>query len=424
LRDEEPVRITLVNTHDVVGGAERCSHDLAIQLDQRGHDTALVVGRKLGDDPFTRQMQYPGFDWRLRAFTHLKLGLTETTLTAPMRAVRKWPEFTEADVVNLHNMHGAYWNFWTLPRLARRVPVALTLHDTWFLTGDCAYTYDCERWLEACGKCPQAKANDPLDRVCIGGGDLTRLNLKLKRLAARRTRRDRFALICPSRWIQDQAARAPHLQDVPSVHIEYGMDLHLYQPGDKRNARRLLGLPTDGRYVFTSAANLHDHRKNFALIERVLRSEAWPRGLTLLCAGELKEEDRQRFEGLPIRMLGFLRDRRAIAQAITASDGGIVVSRADNLPYSALELVACGRPVICSAAGGLPEIVDAPHMGWKLSLDPSERELATALRALMTETPEEQTARSRAIRAQAEARYDMNAFVSRTLSFFEELRAG
>ncbi len=417
------MRITLVNTHDVVGGAERCSHDLAIQLNAQGHDASLVVGRKVGEDPFTTQMQYPGFDWRLRAFAHLKMGLTETTLTAPMRAVRRWPQFAEAEVVNLHNMHGAYWNFWTLPRLAKRVPVALTLHDTWFLTGDCAYTYDCERWLNGCGKCPQARRNDPLDRVCIGGGDLTRLNLKLKRLAARRTRKERFGLICPSKWIQEQAAKAPHLRDVRSAHIEYGMDLHLYQPADKRNARRLLGLPEDGRYVYTSAANLHDHRKNFALIERVLRSKAWPSELTLLCAGELDEADRARFEGLPIHMLGFLKDRRAIAQAINASDAGIVVSLADNLPYSALELVACGRPVICSSAGGLPEIVDEPHMGWRLSATPTERELARALAALAAETPEELNARTGAIRSQAEARYDMSAFVARTLSFFEELRS-
>ncbi len=418
------MRITLVNTHDVVGGAERCSHDLAIQLDALGHEASLIVGRKLGDDHFTRQMQYPGFDWRLRAFVHLKLGLTETTLTAPMRAVRRWPEFTQADVVNLHNLHGAYWNLWTLPRLSRRVPVALTLHDTWFLTGDCAYTYDCERWLNGCGRCPQAKSADPLDRVCIGGGDLTRVNLKIKRLATRLTRKERFALICPSRWIQEQAARSPHLRNVRSTHIEYGMDLHLYQPGDKRNARRLLGLPEDGRYVFASAANLHDRRKNFALIERVLRSGDWPKGLTLLCAGDLNEVERARLEGLPIRMLGFLSDRRAIAQAINACDAGIVVSLADNLPYSALELVACGRPVICSRAGGLPEIVDGDHMGWRLSQTPSEQELVEALRALLRQTPEQLTARTLAIRAQAEARYDMNAFVARTLSFYQELTAG
>lgn len=418
------MRITLVNTHDVIGGAERCSHDLAIQLSSCGHEVYLVVGRKLGDDDFTVQMQYPGFDWRLRALMHLKFGLTETTLSAPMRAVRNKPEFTGADIVNLHNMHGAYWNFWTIPRLSKRVPVVLTLHDTWFLTGDCAYTYDCERWLNSCGRCPQARREDPLDRVCIGGGDLTRLNLKLKRLAMKRTRKDRFALICPSRWIQEQAAKAPHLKDVRSVHIEYGMDLHLYQPMDKSLCREKLGLPTRGRYVFASAANLHDKRKNFTLIEKVMRNGGWPDGLTLVCAGKMDDEARKRLEGLPLRMLGYLRDRHAMAEAINACDASLVVSRADNLPYSALESVSCGRPVICSAAGGLPEIIDCAPMGWVLSPDPEEGELAEALTDLMKQTDEQLQLRAVQIRKQAEARYDMSIFTSRTLSFFEELVAG
>jgi glycosyltransferase involved in cell wall biosynthesis len=415
------VRITLVNTHDVVGGAERCSHDLAIQFNALGHDTSLIVGRKVGDDPFTHQMQYPGYDWRIRALAHLKFGLTETTLVAPLRAARRWPQFREADIVNVHNMHGAYWNFWTIPQLTRRLPVAFTLHDTWFMTGDCAYTYDCERWLNGCGKCPLAKEPEPLDRVCIGGGDMTAINLRLKRAAMRFTRKERLTLICPSRWIMREAARSPHLKDVRAEHIEYGIDLHMYQPRDKIEARRELGLPEDGTYVFTSAANLRDKRKNFELIEAAMQDEAWPRDVSVVCAGDLDDADRDRLAGLPIRLLGFLKDRHAIARAINACDAAFVLSRADNLPYSALEVVSCGRPVICSSVGGLPEIIDAPHMGWALTHQPSPREVIEAVAALRSETREQLDARTRAIRSQAEARYDMNAFVARTLSLFEEL---
>ena len=34
------------------------------------------------------------------------------------------------------------------------MPVALTLHDEWLLTGHCAYTLGCERWRIGCGRCP------------------------------------------------------------------------------------------------------------------------------------------------------------------------------------------------------------------------------------------------------------------------------
>jgi hypothetical protein len=44
-------RICFVNTHDTVGGAERCSFDLMTGLRARGQEVALVVGRKFSNDP-------------------------------------------------------------------------------------------------------------------------------------------------------------------------------------------------------------------------------------------------------------------------------------------------------------------------------------------------------------------------------------
>ena len=147
-------RICFVNTHDTVGGAERCSFDLMTGLRARGQEVALVVGRKFSNDPDVFQCVYPQWDWRPMAFLNNRVGLTDTTLFTPLRMLTS-TAFRCADVVNIHNMHGKYWNFWTLPLEATRKPVVLTLHDEWFLTGDCAYTYRCERWLDHCGSCPQ-----------------------------------------------------------------------------------------------------------------------------------------------------------------------------------------------------------------------------------------------------------------------------
>ena len=60
------MRITYVNTHDLVGGAERCSYDLARETAILGDEVELIVGRKLGDDPFVRQLRYGPLDWRAR----------------------------------------------------------------------------------------------------------------------------------------------------------------------------------------------------------------------------------------------------------------------------------------------------------------------------------------------------------------------
>src|SRR5688500_766834 len=45
------MRIVQVSTHDIIGGAERVAWTLFSAYRALGHDSWLVAGRKLGDDP-------------------------------------------------------------------------------------------------------------------------------------------------------------------------------------------------------------------------------------------------------------------------------------------------------------------------------------------------------------------------------------
>jgi hypothetical protein len=44
------------------------------------------------------------------------------------------------DLVHAHNLHGDYFNLAALARASRAMPVVITLHDDWLMTGHCAYT--------------------------------------------------------------------------------------------------------------------------------------------------------------------------------------------------------------------------------------------------------------------------------------------
>ena len=59
------------------------------------------------------------------------------------------------DLIHLHNIHGYFLNLDFIKFLGRLdIPVVWTLHDGWVLTGRCAYWFDCNKWKEGCGNCP------------------------------------------------------------------------------------------------------------------------------------------------------------------------------------------------------------------------------------------------------------------------------
>jgi len=416
------MRVTIVNTHDLVGGAERCSYELASGLRQRGDQVSLIVGRRFGDDPFVVQMKYRWLDWRLRSFAYGWLGLTDTTIAAPLYECFRMPELREADVYNIHNMHGAYWNFWTVPLLARRAPVVLTLHDEWLLTGDCAYTYSCERWRDHCGRCPQAREPESDDRVCIGGRDATWLNLKLKRAMFRCAPGRSVVLVSPSRWLADRAGEAPHLARFERRVVPNGVDLEVFRPRESAPARREAGLPPDAFLVLTFAANLFDRRKDLHRLLAATRSTRWPADARLVVAGRATPELERELAGDPrIVVRDYVSGREDLARLLAAVDLVVVPSRAENLPYAALEAQACGTPVLGARVGGIPETLEDGASGWLFDPACESEALAETIAAIRALPPDRREAARARARANATRRFGHVRFVEAYRELFAEL---
>lgn len=403
------MRICLVNTTDSIGGAERCSSDLHRELRLLGHQSSLVVGRKLTDDPDTYPCHYPAWDWKPRAFLHGRTGLTDTTLVTPIRQVLSLPAMKNADVVNLHNMHGCYWNFWTVPLLARSRQVVLTLHDEWLYTGDCVYTYDCDRWKDSCGSCPQMSE---YSRPNLGGRDLTRFNLFLKRTAMRLAERGKVQVVTPSKWLAQRVGQSI-LGRFPVHVIPNGVDLNILTPRNKAKARERLGLDPVRTYFLFLANSIGDPRKGIGLLEKMLAAKGLPTGSSLMIVGNGGAKIVEKFPSLSIKDIGFVSTSDRLADCYSAADAKLLLSRADNLPYTGLEALACGCPVIALAVGGNSEIVEDGVTGRLLPASVDSDCLFATLSNIKAMSQEKSDALSENARKKAERDYDMRTFVRR-----------
>src|SRR5207248_4324578 len=99
------------------------------------------------------------------------------------------------DVVHAHNLHGGYFDLRALPSLSAQVPLILTLHDAWMLSGHCAHSFDCERWRTGCGHCPDLTIFPAIER------DATAYNWRRKRSIYSKSK---LYISAPSRWLMQR----------------------------------------------------------------------------------------------------------------------------------------------------------------------------------------------------------------------------
>jgi glycosyltransferase involved in cell wall biosynthesis len=166
-----------------------------------------------------------------------------------------------------------------------------------------------------------------------------------------------------SQYVADQVA--DRMGVARPVHvIPNGIDLELFDRDEAGDVRSRFGLPSDGLTVLF--ANRLEERKGIHLVGdiavRVMRR--YPHVHFVLAGRDLfgyvagTVIPRIRNEGLADRfhVLGAL-DLADVRALLKRSDIFLLPSLWENCPYSCIEAMAAGRPIVASDCGGMPELI-------------------------------------------------------------------
>lgn len=392
------MNILQINTFDIAGGAEKVAWNLFQVHRAQGHNSWLAVGHKRSTDPnifiipneryrhywaqanFNISARLTPLCGRIPGASRLQQLLRQ--LGEPMRwwtqmqgqedfyfpgtrRLLKLPPNRPA-IVHCHNLHGGYFDLRALPWLSSQLPVILTLHDAWLLSGHCAHSFECTRWQNGCGSCPDLLIYPAIKR------DRTAFNWQQKQ---RIFSKSQVYISTPSYWLMNKVQQSMLMSGSQECRvIPNGVNLATFRSVDKNIARATIGISTEAKILLFAANGIRQNRwKDYRMMQESIvqvSQHFQDNKIIFIALGE--EAPSEHIGRAEVRFVPYQKDEEAVAQYYQAADVYLHAARIDTFPNTVIEALACGTPVVATAVGGIPEQIDHGKNGLLVSPGNSE----------------------------------------------------
>ena len=249
------------------------------------------------------------------------------------------------DIVHLHCINDDSVNiYWLLKFLKKKgIRTVVTEHAEFLHTGTCGYAYECNRWHNGCGNCPQIKSLKMLF-------DNTHAAWKKMMMAFDGFDKRRLCVTTVSPWLKNRATQNTHFSVYRITPVLNGIDTaNFYRRVNSIVDRQTIGLTGRPVVMFVTSYFPAPLKGTHFIMELAQRMPQ----VDFLVLGEKGE-----VENLPTNIirLGRVYDRDKMALYYSLSNATILVSKAETFSMPVAESLCCGTPVIGFKAGG-PESI-------------------------------------------------------------------
>ena len=359
------MRVLIVNTSELTGGAAIAASRLTDALNRHGVDAKMLVRDKQTSRATTLRLPQR---LRLRAaFLSERLGIWAVN---GFRRAGLWavdsassgvdithlPAFREADIIHLHWVNQGLLSLDQIGKiLDSGKPVVWTMHDMWPCTAICHHACDCQHFHTHCHDCPQ------LQRPAAN--DLSWLVFERK---MRTYAHARMTFVACSQWLAGEARKSALLREHDICSIPNTYDSALFHPASQAEARRRFGLPAQGKLLLFACQKVTNSRKGLDILFDALQSSQLSQlteDLRLVVVGQMAEGVQHRLP-FPVHAIVYLSAPADMAALYQAVDVFVTPSLEENLPNTIMEAMACGTPCVGFRIGGIPEMVSHLQNGY------------------------------------------------------------
>jgi len=364
------MKVLIVNTSDIGGGAARAAHRLHEALLGQGVDSQMLVQENkskeyrvlLPSEKKTKKIFNKVRPFIDQAFLYKYKNRSKTPFSVsflPSKDVIKKINELEPDVVHLHWVCAGFLNIEDIGLIKK--PIVWSLHDMWPFTGGCHYDENCGKYVNSCGSCKvlQSKSDNDLSR-------------KIWERKKKNFSKKNINVIGLSRWLEKCAKESFFLKKSKVVNLPNPINPIIFKPVNKTIARELWDLPNEKKLILFGAMNATgDLRKGFKELSNALY-ELQSKDVELVIFGSSEPKQSQNF-GFKTHYLGQLSDDVSLATLYSAVEIMVVPSLQENLSNAIMESLSCGTPVIGFNIGGNSDMIDHKINGYLAKpFDPSD----------------------------------------------------
>lgn len=353
------MRIVIVSSSDLHGGAARAAYRLHTSLLKNNIDSTMIVQKKVSDDytvigPETRLRALidglrPAADHIIMKFT--KAQTLFSTSYLPFSSIVKKINSLNPDIVHLHWVLGGTISIEDLSKI--NAPIVWNCQDMWPFTGGCHYDNHCNGYEDSCGKCKVLESSKENDLSKSVFNRKKRVYSKIKNLT----------VVGVSNWVTQCAKNSKLFTSRNIVNIPNCFDTSLFKPIDKNIVKDIFNIPKDKKIILFGAMNsLSDPRKGakelFEAIDN-LKIE----NTIFVIAGSSKPKT-----PLDLKYTTYfippLNDEVSLPLMYNIADVMIVPSLQENLANSIIESLSCGVPVVAFDIGGNEDMIEHKSNGY------------------------------------------------------------
>jgi len=353
------LKIVIVSSSDLYGGAARAAYRLHRSLINNDIDSTMVVQNKVSNDytvigPSSKlgtliNRLRPALDHIVMKLIGSKVLFSSSYL--PFSSVVDKVNSINPSIVHLHWVAGGTLRVEDLEKI--NAPIVWNCQDMWPFTGGCHYDDNCEEYKKKCGNCKISHSNTA---DFLSGRVFARKQKVYSKI-------HQLTVVGVSKWITNCVKQSSLFKNKKVLNIPNCFNTSLFKPIDKNLVKDLFNIPKDKQVILFGAMNsLSDSRKGAKeLFEAIALLDIENTIFVVAGSGKPKESLGLKY---PVYFIDSLKDEVSLPLLYNIANVMVVPSLQENLANSLIESLSCGIPVVAFDIGGNSDIVEHKKNGY------------------------------------------------------------